>query len=47
MKMDVKSDDPYKGQLEESEACKISVPGEDDKKSSAHSFQIRPEFEDR
>jgi len=46
MKMDVKSDDPYDGQLEESEAPKISVPVEDEKNSS-HSFQIRPEFDER
>jgi hypothetical protein len=44
--MDVKSDDPYDGQLEVSEAHKISIPGEDEKNSS-HSFQIRPEFNER
>lgn len=43
----MKSDDPYNGRHEESEARKISIPGEDDKKSSAHSFQIRPEFDER
>ena len=46
MKMDVKSDDPCDGQLEESETHKISIPGEDEKNSS-HSFQIRPEFDER
>lgn len=46
MKMDVKPDDPHDGRLEESEAHKISIPGEDEKNSS-HSFQIRPEFDER
>jgi hypothetical protein len=44
--MNVKSDDPHDGQLEESEAHKISIPGEDEKNAS-HSFQIRPEFDER
>jgi hypothetical protein len=44
--MNVKSDDPYDGRHEESEAHKISIPGEDEKNTS-HSFQIRPEFDER
>lgn len=44
--MDVKSDDPRDVRLEESETHKISIPGEDEKNSS-HSFQIRPEFDER
>jgi hypothetical protein len=44
--MDVKPVDLHDGRLEESEAHKISIPGEVEKNSS-HSFQIRPEFDER
>jgi hypothetical protein len=41
--MDLNSDDLYDDRLEE---YKSSIPGEIEKKSS-HSFQMRPEFNER
>jgi hypothetical protein len=45
--MDLKSDDVCDGRREEFEEYKSSIPGEADKKSSTHSFQMRPEFDER
>jgi hypothetical protein len=44
--MDLNCDDQYDGRLE-SEEHKSSIPGESDKTSSLHSFQMRPEFSER
>jgi hypothetical protein len=45
--MDLNSDDLQDDRLEEFDEYKGSLPAEADKKSSTHSFQIRPRFNER
>jgi hypothetical protein len=45
--MDLNCGDLHDDRLEESKEYKGSVTGEADKKSSTHSFQMRPKFHDR
>jgi hypothetical protein len=45
--MDLNRDDPQDDRLEEFKEYKGSLPGEADKNLSAHSFQMRPRFNER
>jgi hypothetical protein len=45
--MDLNCDDLHDDGLEEFKEYKGSVPGEADKTSSTHSFQMRPKFHER
>lgn len=45
--MDLNSDDLHDDRLEEFKEYEGSKPGEANKKSSAHSFQMRPNFNER
>jgi hypothetical protein len=45
--MDLNSDDLQDDRHEEFKEYKGSIPGDADKKSSTHSFQMRPRFNER